>query len=61
MVLEGSTAVGTDADNACNLDNIAEPDNLHYVAGNLLIAEDTSRHNNAALCEQHHALGSSSS
>lgn len=39
-----------DADlNKCTLDGISNPDNIHYINGLLLIAEDTSDHLNNVL------------
>ncbi|KIZ03012.1 phosphatase-like protein [Monoraphidium neglectum] len=49
MLLTGDTTANTNANNTCNLNNISEPDNLFYVAGNLLIQEDTGRHENNVL------------
>lgn len=45
-LLCGNARANTDSKNKCNLDSISDPDNLHYVAGNLIINEDSSQHEN---------------
>ncbi len=39
----GSTKNGTDADNKCDVNNLASPDNVAYMKGldHMLVAEDT--------------------
>lgn len=49
VVMQGNSKSGTDEENKCDINDISEPDNVHYVAGNLIINEDSSRHlNNVA-------------
>lgn len=49
MLHAGSNSTNVDKNNTCDVNNIAGPDNLFYMNGNLLIAEDTSRHYNNVL------------
>jgi secreted PhoX family phosphatase len=51
VILAGSDKQGTDANNGCDVDGIASPDNLLVVPGTstLLIAEDTGFHANNIL------------
>jgi hypothetical protein len=46
VLLAGSNSTNTNADNACDVNAIAGPDNLFYTNHNLLVAEDTSKHQN---------------
>lgn len=36
-------AAGTDANNRCDVDNLANPDNVHHIAGTdtIMVGEDT--------------------
>jgi hypothetical protein len=46
IILAGNKNANTDKENKCNTDAISEPDNIYYLAGNLLIQEDTGNHLN---------------
>jgi secreted PhoX family phosphatase len=51
VIIAGSDKTGTDADNACDVNGIASPDNVFVIPGTstLLIAEDTDHHANNVL------------
>jgi hypothetical protein len=49
VLLAGNNKTNTDALNKCDVNGIAGPDNLFYMNGNLLIAEDTTLHFNNIL------------
>lgn len=51
VILAGSSLTGTDANNACDVNGIASPDNVQMLPGTstLLIAEDTDWHKNNIL------------
>lgn len=51
VILAGTDQTGTDADNACDVNGIASPDNVFVIPGTstLLIAEDTDHHANNVL------------
>ncbi|KAF6262042.1 hypothetical protein COO60DRAFT_687772 [Scenedesmus sp. NREL 46B-D3] len=46
VLLAGSNSTNVNKDNACDVNAIAGPDNVFYTNHNLLIAEDTSKHQN---------------
>jgi secreted PhoX family phosphatase len=51
VIIAGTDRSGTDDKNACDVNNIASPDNVFVIPGTstLLIAEDTDHHTNNAL------------
>jgi hypothetical protein len=49
VLLAGNNKTNTDALNKCDVNGISSPDNLFYMNGNLLIAEDTTSHFNNIL------------